>query len=290
MNVFTIRDIENLCRIKAHTLRIWEQRYKLISPKRKASNHRYYDNEDLKYLLRIAYLYHKGYKISRIASLTEDEICRLTLTIDSEKQAAQIFVNRLTEASLDFDQERFDEILSAAIADFELEEAVGHVVFPFLRKIGLLWLAGNVNPAQEHFASGLIIKKLHLAIQELERPVNTGGKKIILFTPKGEFHEIPVLFMHYLLKKNKTRSVYLGKNISIDELQYYCHHQPATHLYFHLITRPGRFEPDQYIKKLSALFPGKQIVVSGFQTTGESQSNLRFLKNEEEMFAFAKEK
>jgi MerR family transcriptional regulator, light-induced transcriptional regulator len=290
MNAFTIRDIENLCRIKAHTLRIWEQRHKLISPKRKASNHRFYDSEDLKHLLRIAYLYHNGYKISRIAGLTENEICKLALTIDREEKAAEIFVNQLAEASLDFDQEEFDYTLKKAISTLGLETAIVDIVFPFLRKIGLLWMTGNVIPAQEHFASNLIIKNLYLAIHELGRPGYTGGRKIILFTPKGEFHEIPVLFMHYLLKKNKTYSVYLGKSISVDELRYYCHQQPVTHLYFHLLTRLTRFEPDKYIKKLSALFPKTQIVVSGSEADNASHSNMRFLRDEEEMLAFAKER
>src|ERR1700744_4156711 len=111
MNSFTIRDIENLCGIKAHTLRVWEQRYQIISPKRKAGNHRQYDNDDLKYLLRIAFLYHNGHKISYLARLDEKAVCELALSFSATGGSVEIFINHLMEASLDFDQERFDRIL-----------------------------------------------------------------------------------------------------------------------------------------------------------------------------------
>src|ERR1700759_2585592 len=107
MNAFTIRDIENLCGIKAHTLRIWEQRYQILCPKRKAGNHRLYDNDDLKYLLRIAYLYHNGHKISVLAKLDEAALCELALQLPEAEGTHEIFINQLMEASMDFDQELF---------------------------------------------------------------------------------------------------------------------------------------------------------------------------------------
>src|ERR1700744_279229 len=121
MSDFTIRDIENLCGIKAHTLRVWEQRYRLISPKRKAGNHRLYDNEDLKYLLRIAYLYHNGHKISLLAKLNEEELTRLALKIPQPENSNDIFINHLLEASLDFDQEIFDRVLHNIILHMGFE-------------------------------------------------------------------------------------------------------------------------------------------------------------------------
>ena len=111
MNFFSISDIESLTGIKAHTLRIWEQRYDLLNPKRKESKHRLYDNEDLKYILRIAFLYHNGYKISKIVSLSEEEIKKMALETTPGKENYQVFVNQLTEASIDFDQVRFEKIL-----------------------------------------------------------------------------------------------------------------------------------------------------------------------------------
>ncbi len=295
MNDFTIRDIENLCGIKAHTLRIWEQRYQLLCPKRKAGNHRIYDNNDLKCLLRIAFLYHNGHKISTIARLNEKEICRLTLSLARGGDSPEIFINQLTEASLDMDQELFDRILHNINLHMGFERTITRVVYPFLEKIGLLWLTGNVIPAQEHFASALIAKKLHVAINGLDDPPPSKiipQKIVLLYTPRGEFHELPLLFMRYLIKKNGTHTVYFGKDTDLEELEYYCRLKPVTHLYFHLVTHLICCQPEEYIRKLAGLFPDKQIVVSGWlgAALNEVPSRVRILKNLEEMQAFAKEK
>ncbi|MES1160186.1 MAG: MerR family transcriptional regulator, partial [Bacteroidota bacterium] len=194
MNSFTIRDIENLCGIKAHTLRIWEQRYQLHNPKRKAGNHRFYDKDDLKYLLRIAYLYHKGYKISALARMGEEEIRQLAFEKVGMEYPADIFVNQLTEASLDFDEELFDSTLQTIIKQLGFEKAITQAAYPFLKRIGLLWMTGHGVPAQEHFASGLISRKIQIAIQGLDETAET-GRKVLIYAPEGEFHEIPLLYM-----------------------------------------------------------------------------------------------
>ncbi|HTI89349.1 MAG TPA: MerR family transcriptional regulator [Puia sp.] len=314
MNAFTIRDIENMCGIRAHTLRAWERRYQLRIPKRKAGNHRLYDNDDLKYFLRIAFLYHNGHKISQLAQLDEKEIGRLALKVPQPGRANDIFINHLIEASLDFDQELFDRILHNIILHMGFEKAITQVVYPFLQKIGLLWLTGNVVPAQEHFASALITRKLLVAINSLENPRPAPGQEltersgdlpgsrsssgsdvpprrhILLFTPKGEFHEIPLLYMRYLLKKNGQSTVYFGKNVCLEDLHYYCSQKEVTDLYFHLVTHLLRCEPEQYIKKMSESFPDQQIIISGNIGAGvyTTDPRVRLLKTPEEMQEFAK--
>jgi DNA-binding transcriptional MerR regulator len=291
MNVFTIRDIENLCGIKAHTLRAWEQRYKLICPKRKAGNHRTYSNEDLKYLLRIAYLYHNGYRISGIAGLSESEICELALSLSPQSDAIGIYMNQLTEASFDFNQEQFDRILHNIILHFGLEKSITMVIFPFLKKIGLLWMTGHVIPAQEHFASTFITKKLSVAINGLDPVTDTGGRMVLLFAPRGEMHEIPLLFMQYLLRKNKVPTIYFGKNIELEEIEYYCRHRRATHLYLNLITNLTRCDPAKYLSRLASLFPAKQIVASGQQVDiiHHHPPNVRILRTAGDFISFAGE-
>ncbi|HVW60153.1 MAG TPA: MerR family transcriptional regulator [Puia sp.] len=294
MNAFTIRDIENLCGIKAHTLRIWEQRYQLLCPKRKAGNHRIYDSNDLKCLLRIAFLYHHGHKISTLARLNEKEISRLILSLTREGDSTEIFVNQLMEAAMDFDQEMFDRILHNVILHIGFERTITHVAYPFLEKIGLLWLTGNVVPAQEHFASALITKKIHVAINGLADPPPPKGqspKIVLLYTPRGEYHEIPLLYMRYLMKKNGVFTIYFGKDTSLEELEYYCRQKPVTHLYFHLVTHLLRCEPEEYLKKITRTFPDRHIVVSGWLGGSLQQMppQVRVLKSLEEMQAFAGE-
>jgi MerR family transcriptional regulator, light-induced transcriptional regulator len=313
MSEFTIREIENMCGIKAHTLRIWEQRYQIRCPRRKAGNHRLYDKEDLKYLLRIAFLYHNGHRISRLAQLSEEEISELALNIPQGGGANEIFINHLVEASLDFDQETFDRVLHNVILHMGFEKAITQVAYPFLMKIGVLWLTGHVIPAQEHFASALITKKLMVAINGLDSPVGRGprdgsggapegsggpgggapeGRHILLYTPKGEMHEIPLLYMRYLMKKNAQSTVYFGASVCMEDLKYYCGQRPVTHLYFHLVTNLLRCEPDQYLSKLTECFPDKEIVISGSlgQAVQGNYPRIRILKGLEEMQEFARGK
>jgi DNA-binding transcriptional MerR regulator len=300
MNHFTIRDIENLCGIKAHTLRIWEQRYAFIRPKRKAGNHRFYDKDDLKYLLRIAFLYHLGYKPSALARLSEAELALLVAGTPQGENDQHYLIDQLLEASLDFNQEAFGHILRLAISQLGVENAVTGVVFPFLQKVGMFWLTGHVVPAQEHFASALITQKLQVAIDALPFAPNwitngiqhipAGTRQVLLFTPRGEFHEIPLLYMRYWLKKNGQFAVYFGHNADIRHIRQYCNMHPPTHLYFHVFANLLHCDPDQYVRSLVEAFPGQQIVVSGHfgQSLRAHYPTLRVLRTRQDMEAFAR--
>ncbi|MBC7828088.1 MAG: MerR family transcriptional regulator [Chitinophagaceae bacterium] len=289
MNFFSISDIENLTGIRAHTLRIWEQRYKLLNPKRKESKHRQYDNEDLKYILRIAFLYHSGYKISKIAGFSEEEIKKMALDTTSGKENYQVFVNQLTEASIDFDQSRYEKILHNLILHLGFEKTVTQILFPLLNKIGLLWMTDKVSPAQEHFASALVIKKILVAIDGVDKPPgNEGQRKVLLFAPEGEHHEIPLLFMQYLLKRNGVYFVYVGKNAHLDAIKDFCVQHNPTQLYCHLVTNLLSTDLNEYLKKISSVFPDKEIVFSGPQARklDVMPSNIRVLKDAEAMLSF----
>jgi MerR family transcriptional regulator, light-induced transcriptional regulator len=261
MHHFTIRDVENLSGIKAHTLRMWEQRYGLHLCKRKKSLHRYYDNEDLKHILRIAYLYHKGHRISRIAKFSHEEIIQMA-SKRFENDEYEVMVNQLIEASIDYNQLQFENAFNSALRTMGLEKSMEKVVYPFLEKIGLLWMTGHILPAQEHFSSHLIHKTVIAAINSLPS-VYTSTNRFLLFTPEGEGHELPLLFIQYLIKKKGIKTVLLGKNIPLDIVKYYCAHQPVSHLYFHLITNFTNSDPQEYLSKLSETFADKQIIASG---------------------------
>ena len=299
MNLFSIRDIENLTGIKAHTLRIWEQRYNLFCPKRRESKHRFYDCEDLKHLLRIAYLYNQGHKISQIACCSPEEMATLALDIKPDTDNYEIFINQLTEASIDLDQPRFDKILHNLILHAGFEKSMINVLYPFQKKIGVLWLTGQVMQAHAHFARCLIIKKTMVAIDGLEKPPYHGGRRVLLFTPAGEHHdipggecmELPLLFMHYMLKKEGVPTLYMGKNVPLTMLETICSLQPVTQLYFLVIPNLNKCDMHEYLKQFSSLFPDKEIVFSGPEACQCScdMKNVRLLKTVEEKKAFLKE-
>ena len=291
MNHFTIKDIESLCGIKAHTLRMWEQRYKtLFVPKRKESQHRIYDNDDLKELLRISFLYHNGHKISKIAELGPLQIQKIVEASCVTENNHQTFVHQLIEASVDFDKEKFEKTVNYLVLRIGLEKSIVNVFYPFLERIGLLWMTNNVIPAQEHFASHIIKKKIILATDGLETD-NNSISAIVVFAPSGEYHEIPLLTANYFLRKYNNRTIYFGVNIKEDSLKYYLEHHPVSHLYTHVITSLNNDSIDNYVCTLSKAFPEIKIVLSGPATKciGEKSANLLIISSLDKLIAFAKE-
>jgi DNA-binding transcriptional MerR regulator len=289
MQTFTIRDIEHLTGIRAHTLRIWEQRYGLFEPKRKESQHRFYDNEDLKSLLRISLLYHQGMKISRIAALAEQDIISLVKTYADEAGNYEAHINELLGAAVSFNAREFSGTISRVIEKSGFENTVIHVFYPYLKKIGLLWSTNHVIPAQEHFSSYLIQNRVIVETEKLSAPARP--PEIVLGCPVGEYHELPLLFIHYLLRKNGWSSIYLGANIKKEEISLVAALPSVTHIYLHLITNFTGMDADDYFEDLSRRFPERRIVISGEGCSQLQRSflNLRVLRTDQQIHQFISE-
>jgi DNA-binding transcriptional MerR regulator len=264
LNTFTIKDIEEFTGIKAHTIRIWEQRYDFFTAKRKDTNHRIYDSEDLKLLLKVAYLYHHGIKISKIAGMSEIEQNALTTEISKDSQTLY-HIHELIEATILYDQHRFETALIREIEKYGLEQTVTGVIYPFLERLGILWLTNNVIPAQEHFASNIIRTKILAAIDAVEMNYQSSDH-FLLFLPEGEFHEIPLLYVHYLLKKNGKRVTSFGANVPLHDLHDFIQKGKVTHLYTHILTQSLPVDLQDLCKTLSETYPRLTILVSGPQS------------------------
>jgi len=291
MHQFTIKDIENLSGIKAHTWRIWEQRYGLGIPQRKDSNHRFYDNENLKQVLRISFLYHTGLKISKIAGLDTEQIKNKALEKQEQENVHGFYIKELLEASIDFDEERFERAFHEAVKRMGVEDAILQITYPYQNKIGLLWLTDHVVPAQEHFTSNIIRQKLSVAIDGLPVVKHTRKKEIILFTPEREHHELPLQFIFYLLRKNKNKVIYFGSNVTVKSIKDYAENASFTHMLFHLVTNFTNKPDNEYVKEISNCFPDKQIVMSGVQVqqVTEVPGNVKLLLSMDEIMAFTAE-
>jgi MerR family transcriptional regulator, light-induced transcriptional regulator len=287
MQRFTIRDIEHLSGIKAHTLRIWEQRYTLFTPKRKESKHRYYDNEDLKIILRIAFLYHNGWKVSKIAQLTPDQIVDEVNHTEINSTNFKVYILKLLDAAVDFNERNFVQVLDDLISSVGLEVCVSEVCYPFLQRVGLLWMTNNIIPAQEHFSSYLIQHKIIAHIDKLP-DVPVDSESIVLFTPDGEYHELPLLFINYLLKKYRWRTIYVGSNVKLQHLQKFESDKNISYLFLHVITNFSGLGIDDYLEKLCTSYPNKQIVASGsaIQQAQRSFLNLLPLQSDEAIYDF----
>jgi DNA-binding transcriptional MerR regulator len=291
MNQFTIKDIENLSGIKAHTWRIWEQRYNIGMPQRKESNHRFYDNENLKQILRISYLYHGGLKISKIASLDNDEIRLKAMEALPVENGNEYYIKELLEAAIDLDEERFERTFQEALKRVGVENTILRIIYPFQDKIGVLWLTDHVIPAQEHFTSNIIRQKLSVAIDNLPLVKETTKKEILLFTPEKEHHELPLQLIYFLLRKNNNKVIYYGSNVSLESIEAYRRNKSFKYLLFHLVTNLTTKHAQDYVNEISNLFRDISIYMSGVSVlqVKDVPANVNLLKSMDEIVRFTEE-
>jgi len=280
--VYSISDLEKLSGIKAHTIRVWEQRYDIIQPERTKTNIRYYQDEDLKLLLNIALLNKNGIKISKIAKMSDEEIAEKVAAISEVNFEYGTQLDALTISMIEMDEFKFDRIISTNIQQLGFERTMLEIIYPFLDKLSVLWLTGSINPVQENFMSYLIRQKLIVAINDLPLTQSKSAKKFIVYLPEGERQELSLLFMSYLLKSRKHHVIYLGQDISLSDLTDACKIQQPDFL-FTMITETFAKEPVQsYIEKLSEAFPDCHVLLSGYQVVAQEvdpPNNVRILKS-----------
>jgi MerR family transcriptional regulator, light-induced transcriptional regulator len=267
--IYSINDLEKLSGIKAHTIRIWEQRYELICPERTKTNIRYYDDTDLKLLLNIALLNKSGIKISKIATMSKADIQTKVAQISEVNFQYDTQLDAITIAMIEMDEYKFDRILSANIQQMGFERTVMEVIYPFLERLSLLWLTGSVNPVQEHFMSYLLRQKVIVAIDKEPLVSGRDVKKFLIYLPEGERQELSLLFMHYMLKSRRNQVIYIGQDITLDDLRdTYNIHKPD--YVFSLINEPfPKISIQQYIDSLSCLFEKSHVLLSGYQVVNK---------------------
>ncbi|HEX6226126.1 MAG TPA: MerR family transcriptional regulator [Chryseolinea sp.] len=263
MGQYSIKELEQLSGIKAHTIRIWEKRHKIIQPSRTATNIRYYSDLDLKKIINVSLLNTYGIKISKIADMSLDDVNKKVLEISELQNDKAVHIDQMVIAMIDMEEELFEKILNNLIRRFGFEKTITEIIYPFLEKIGILWQTQNITPAHEHFISNLIRQKIIAAIDGLPIPPKT-SKKILLFLPEGEMHEMGLLFYHYLIRKSGYRTYYLGQNVPHEDLlTVYKVHQPDFILTS--ITSNLSTSIERYLERLATDFGDTKILASGYQ-------------------------
>lgn len=217
MVVYSIKDLENLSGIKAHTLRIWEKRYDLVKPKRTETNIRYYTEEDLRGLLNICFLYKKGYKISKIA-----DMCPMTIKdkVSSYSHLDLEFSDQLDTLMLiilELDEYNFNKILDQHLSQKGLETTMNDLIYPLLDKLNLAWISGSFMNVHETFVTQIIKSKIIVGIENLKAEQNT-SKKVMIYLPPGEKQELSLLYIHYILKKSGCSVINLGSEVIINDV------------------------------------------------------------------------
>jgi DNA-binding transcriptional MerR regulator len=262
MNSFSIKDLENISGVKAHTIRIWELRYSFLKPKRTGTNIRHYTGDELKTILNISLLNKYGFKISTINKMTEEQRNEKVLSLAFEEAQQERVVNELIQYLIDLDIDSFEQTLTKQIKAKGVEQGIVKVIFPFLDRIGILWLTNHINPAQEHLASNIIRQKLIAGIEGLPTK-HQGGKTALLFLPEGEHHELGLLFIYYLLKNRGIKVFYVGTNVPMKDLEYIVNLTQPDLLYCHLTSVAERFSFEKFFSKLQKDFAKYQVIVSG---------------------------
>ncbi|WP_341902762.1 MerR family transcriptional regulator [Fluviicola taffensis] len=213
---YKIRDLEILTGIKAHTIRMWEKRYGLLTPQRTDTHIRTYSDEELLVLLNVSLLNKKGYKISRIADMSIEEIFATSKSMQDHAET-DTSIEQFIVSVLQLDEQLFQLTFQELSHTKSLSLIFTEYIIPFLQRIGVMWLVGTINPAQEHFISNLIRQKIIAAIDLLPIP-HPDQPKIILYLPEHEWHEISLLVYHYHLRSMGLNSVYLGQALPYEAL------------------------------------------------------------------------
>jgi DNA-binding transcriptional MerR regulator len=217
LQTYSIADLEKLSGIKSHTIRIWEKRYNIVSPERSDTNIRAYNDDQLKKILNISFLINNGLKISKIASLSLDELSSKVISLTSNSASFEAQINDFVICSLQFDEPLFNKTYNTLREDYSLSFVYENVFIPTLRRIGALWSSGELFPAQEHFLSNLIKQKFYHAIEVAESSLRR-NKKAYLFLPPWEDHDFALLYSNMILKQNGFDVVNVGKTMTFESI------------------------------------------------------------------------
>ncbi len=261
---YSIKDLEVLSGVKAHTIRIWEKRYNLLVPQRTDTNIRYYTDEQLRKMLNVSLLVRNGYKISKVAQWDEQKINETVLAVTAQKTSETDYVERLILLMIHFDNPGFYQLATEIIDRLGVEEAVTKVFFEFFVRVGTYWQVGSVFPAQEHYVSNIFRQKL---IAEIEKLGIAGQKRetILFFLPENELHEMSLLFYSYLAKKMGYQVIYLGQFVPYEDLVKVQQQLKIDFVFTAFINSVPSEELEEYIASLKNIFSTQKVFVTGWQ-------------------------
>ncbi len=275
MAEYKIKDLENLTGIKSHTIRIWEKRYRILSPDRTDTKIRTYSDSELTHLLTVSMLNRNGIKISKIAKLSQDDMNKLLWDIKVNKEP-EYSMDKLLLSLVSLDEELFKETLANLLESEGLEKTFTDHLIPFLDRIGIMWLIGSVNPAQEHFMSNLIRQKIISEIDKQEIPVST-EKSVLMYLPEHEWHEMSLLFYHFLLRSKGVPTFYLGQSLPYESLVECIEKLKPNYILSSWLTAVDEKLVVSYFKKLKSDYPNLDVFAGGPQIKANSTALKKYI-------------
>ncbi|NLN94750.1 MAG: MerR family transcriptional regulator [Bacteroidales bacterium] len=284
---YSITDLEKITGIKAHTIRIWEKRYKVFNPKRTATNIRCYTDDDLKLLMNISLLNRYGLRISNIVTMSQEELNQKVMDITENTSSHNMMIEQMIVAMMEFNEDKFEKVLTNSLIKSNFEQTVTNVIYPFLERIGILWLVGTITPAQEHFIVNLIRQKIIAAIDGLIETPGNDAKKFLLFLPAGEFHELSLLFYWYNLKKMGHKVIYLGQSLPVNNLKLFSKVQQPDYIITVLTNALNLEQYESLISTFANDFSKQTVLISGLQIkehTIDLPSNISILECPDDLY------
>ncbi|WP_271406242.1 MerR family transcriptional regulator [Tenacibaculum soleae] len=257
-SVFTIKDLENISGVKAHTIRIWEKRYNLLQPQRTDTNIRYYSSFSLQKLLNIVLLNTNNIKISKIALMSDEQIVISAREIAFKRAVDDEAINAFKLAMFQFDKVLFNKTYNKLLHQKTFREIFKNIFMPFLNHIGLLWQTSTLMPAHEHFISNLISQKIQINIENLAYTTTDSTKTYVLFLPENEIHELGLLYLNYELVLRGFNTVYLGQSLPINNLNYFFESDTKICFITSLTVMPQTDKVLDYFKKLDEILKNTQ--------------------------------
>ncbi len=247
-STFSIKNLENISGIKAHTIRIWEKRYNLLEPDRTDTNIRRYSLSSLQKLLNVTLLYKHGLKISKIAKLDEEEIPILVRDIALKSSSEQVAINAFKLSMVNFDSVLFDATFDEIIARSDFNHTFLKIFLPLMSELGILWQTGAISPAHEHFITNLVKQKIHIQTEILQRSqgANKNDNIFVLFLPENEIHELAILFVNYYILSQGYKTIFLGQSITTDSLETILTYSTRMKFVTYITVEPFKEEIDEY--------------------------------------------
>jgi len=280
VTLYSIKDLEYLSGIKAHTIRMWEKRYHLLNPSRTDTNIRSYTDNDVRRILNVALLIKNGYKISNIAALEETRLQSEVLRFNKNLNDQEKNIDQLLFHTVNLDVAGFEQLLDQIILELGFSKSILQVVFPFLERIGTLWQTGSIFVAHEHFVSNLIRQRIISETARLSRNDSTGS--ILFFLRENEMHELGLLFFNYLAAQEGFRSVYLGQSLPFSDLSSFLMNSEFKFVCTSFTQAIEKSEMEQYLANLSHVFNRNKILIAGRQISllkPKLPSNVVVVKN-----------
>ncbi len=286
MSTYSIRDLERITSTRAHTIRIWEQRYGLLEPERTDTNIRYYNDDHVKKLLNVCTLLNRGMKISHISQLSNvqihEEIDRIIAESLQTDQHVEAWINQAVIAIAAYDSAAFHKLFADALQRLGMAATYEKILYPLLVRTGLMWTKDALLPAQEHFLSNLIRQKLFTAIDGLPVPENS-DQRWLLFLHEEEEHEIGLLFAYYMLTRAGKRAVYLGSRVPYPDLQAVANNISPTHIYTFFVGNQPENRGRELLSQLAHDFPNCRICFSGGIEGPEDASRISHIGSLEQL-------